>query len=129
MIGDFFHRTYRFLRGRAAGGPRALAPTGRREDSSRPADPCFVCENLEPRLLLSVYTVTNVNDVGAGSFRQALVDARTLRLSKEEVLDRVKVFNPDIMGFMMTTYMFRDTLEWIRFLKKNTVSILTKVEF
>jgi VCBS repeat-containing protein len=75
MIGDFFHRTYRFLRGRAAGGPRALAPTGRREDSSRPADPCFVCENLEPRLLLSVYTVTNVNDAGAGSFRQALVDA------------------------------------------------------
>jgi hypothetical protein len=75
MIGDFFHRTCQFLRRRAVGGPGALAPTGRREDSARPAGPSFVCENLEPRLLLSVYTVTNVNNAGAGSLRQALVDA------------------------------------------------------
>ena len=46
-----------------------------------------------------------------------LIDARTLNLSKEEVLKRLKDFRPDIMGFMMTTYMFVDTLEWIRFLK------------
>ncbi|MBU1134805.1 MAG: B12-binding domain-containing radical SAM protein [Candidatus Omnitrophica bacterium] len=46
-----------------------------------------------------------------------IVDARTLRLSKEDVLDRLKEFKPDILGFMMTTYMYRDTLEWIRFLK------------
>jgi len=46
-----------------------------------------------------------------------IVDARTLRLSKEEVLARLKEFSPDIIGFMMTTYMFRETLEWIRFLK------------
>lgn len=48
-----------------------------------------------------------------------IVDARTLNLSKEETLNMLKVFKPDIMGFMMTTYMFLDTLEWIRFLKSN----------
>ncbi len=48
-----------------------------------------------------------------------LVDARTLRLSREETLRILRLFRPDIIGFMMTTYMFRDTLEWIRFFKKN----------
>jgi len=48
-----------------------------------------------------------------------IVDARTLQLSKEDVLDRLRHWKPDIIGFMMTTYMFNETLEWIRFLKKN----------
>ncbi len=48
-----------------------------------------------------------------------LIDARTLNLSKADVLNRLKSFGPDIMGFMMTTYMFPDTLEWIRYLKKG----------
>ena len=48
-----------------------------------------------------------------------IIDARTLRLSKEDVLDRLKQFKPDILGFMMTTYMFRETLSWIEFLKKH----------
>jgi len=48
-----------------------------------------------------------------------IVDARTLNLIKEDVLARLKEFKPDIMGFMMTTYMFLDTLEWIRYLKKE----------
>lgn len=48
-----------------------------------------------------------------------LIDARTLRLTKEDVLDRLKAWKPDILGFMMTTYMFRETLEWAQFLKKN----------
>jgi anaerobic magnesium-protoporphyrin IX monomethyl ester cyclase len=48
-----------------------------------------------------------------------LIDARTLQLSKEEVCDRLREFKPDILGFMMTTYMFRETLEWIRFLKER----------
>lgn len=48
-----------------------------------------------------------------------LIDARTLRLSKEDVLDRLKAWKPDILGLMMTTYMFRETLEWVQFLKKN----------
>ena len=46
-----------------------------------------------------------------------IIDARTLRLTKIEVMDRLKSFKPDILGFMMTTYMYRDTLEWIRYLK------------
>lgn len=48
-----------------------------------------------------------------------LIDARTLRLSKEDVLDRLREFGPDMIGFMMTTYMFRETLEWIRYLKRH----------
>ncbi|MFH1776096.1 MAG: radical SAM protein [Candidatus Omnitrophota bacterium] len=48
-----------------------------------------------------------------------IIDARTLNLTKEEVLDRLKSFRPDIIGFMMTTYMFPDALEWIRYFKKK----------
>ncbi len=48
-----------------------------------------------------------------------IIDARTLCLSKENVLERLNEFKPDIMGFMMTTYMFPDTLEWIRYLKNR----------
>ncbi len=48
-----------------------------------------------------------------------LVDARTLQLTKEDVYDRLREFQPDLIGFMMTTYMFRETLEWIRFLKER----------
>jgi len=48
-----------------------------------------------------------------------IVDARTLNLSKQQTLERLKRFNPDILGFMMTTYMFPDTMDWIRFLKKH----------
>ena len=40
-----------------------------------------------------------------------IVDARTLRLSKEEALARLREFQPDIVGVMMTTYMYRETLE------------------
>ncbi|MDD5194266.1 MAG: radical SAM protein [Candidatus Omnitrophica bacterium] len=48
-----------------------------------------------------------------------IIDARTLRLTKKEVLERLKEFKPDCLGFMMTTYMFGDTLEWIRYLKEE----------
>jgi radical SAM superfamily enzyme YgiQ (UPF0313 family) len=53
----------------------------------------------------------------------ALIDARTLNLPKEEVLGRLKLFNPRILGFMMTTYMFPDTLKWIKYLKSNLGNI------
>ncbi|MEI8012564.1 MAG: radical SAM protein, partial [Candidatus Omnitrophota bacterium] len=46
-----------------------------------------------------------------------LVDARTLALSPKDVAVILADFKPDAMGFMMTTYMFQDTLEWIRYLK------------
>lgn len=48
-----------------------------------------------------------------------IIDARTLKLSKEETLAMLKIFKPDILGFMLTTYMFHDTLDWIRYLKKH----------
>ncbi len=48
-----------------------------------------------------------------------IVDARTLRLSMEETLERLEKFQPDVIGFMMTTYMFRETLSWIGFLKEH----------
>ena len=48
-----------------------------------------------------------------------IVDARTTRLSREETLEILRQFRPDIIGFMMTTYMFRETLEWARFLKEH----------
>lgn len=48
-----------------------------------------------------------------------IIDARTLNLTKEETLEILKEFRPDLIGFMMTTYMFPDTLEWIRVVKKH----------
>lgn len=48
-----------------------------------------------------------------------LVDARTLNLSKEQTLEILGDFQPDVLGFMMTTYMFRETLEWAEYLKKH----------
>jgi radical SAM superfamily enzyme YgiQ (UPF0313 family) len=48
-----------------------------------------------------------------------LIDARTLRLSQQETLEILCDFKPDILGFMMTTYMFPETLDWIRFMKRT----------
>ncbi|MBM3254106.1 MAG: hypothetical protein FJZ16_07630, partial [Candidatus Omnitrophica bacterium] len=48
-----------------------------------------------------------------------LVDARALGLSKEEALQRIRKFNPDILGFRSETYHFHDALEWVRFLKSE----------
>ncbi len=46
-----------------------------------------------------------------------LIDARTLQLSPDEVLATLQKWKPDVLGFMMTTYMFRETLDWIRYLR------------
>ncbi len=48
-----------------------------------------------------------------------IVDARTLQLKKADVVDRLRAFKPDIVGFLMTTYMFRETLEWAEYIKKE----------
>ncbi|MBW1988993.1 MAG: radical SAM protein [Deltaproteobacteria bacterium] len=42
------------------------------------------------------------------------IDARTLGLTVEETIRCLKAFSPDVVGFMMTTYMFRETLGWVR---------------
>lgn len=47
-----------------------------------------------------------------------IIDARTLRLTPQQVLQQLRRFKPDLLGFMMTTYMFRETLEWATFLKE-----------
>ena len=48
-----------------------------------------------------------------------IIDARTLRLTPDQVLRQLRRFRPDMIGFMMTTYMFRETLEWARYLKQQ----------
>ena len=48
-----------------------------------------------------------------------LIDARTLNLSKEETLNRLKIFKPEMLGFRAETYHFHDSLDWIRYLKSN----------
>lgn len=48
-----------------------------------------------------------------------IIDARTLKLSKDDVVDRLRQFKPDAVGFLMTTYMFRETLGWAEYIKKN----------
>lgn len=48
-----------------------------------------------------------------------IIDANALKLSKEETLRQIKRFKPDMLGFMLTTYMFRLTLDWIKFFKQQ----------
>ena len=48
-----------------------------------------------------------------------IIDARTMQLSKADVADRLKQWQPDMIGFMMTTYMFRETYGWAQYLKKE----------
>jgi len=46
-----------------------------------------------------------------------LIDARTLRLTMPEVAAALKKFRPDVLGAMMTTYMFPETLSWLKYLR------------
>ncbi|HNW91432.1 MAG TPA: radical SAM protein [bacterium] len=48
-----------------------------------------------------------------------LIDARTLGLTPDEVLRRVRQFQPDLLGYMMTSYMFRETLGWIETIRRG----------
>jgi radical SAM superfamily enzyme YgiQ (UPF0313 family) len=56
-----------------------------------------------------------------------IIDARTLRLTPEQVIARLRQTKPDIVGFMMTTYMFRETLDWIRRIREALPGIKTVV--
>lgn len=50
-----------------------------------------------------------------------IIDANAkLRLTKKEVTDKIIDFGAQIVGFMLTAYMFQQTLEWIRFIKQET---------
>lgn len=46
-----------------------------------------------------------------------IIDARTLRLTMKQVASILKKYKPDIIGGMMTTYMFPETLSWLKYLK------------
>lgn len=48
-----------------------------------------------------------------------IVDAKALNLSKEEALNKLLSFRPDIVGFRAETYYFYEALDWIRYLKAN----------
>lgn len=50
-----------------------------------------------------------------------IIDANALELSKKETLLRVNEFGAEVLGFdIHSVYNFFDTLEWIRYIKKNT---------
>jgi len=46
-----------------------------------------------------------------------LIDANVLRLSKEDVAQRLKKFRPDFIGFRADTYWFHRVREWASYLK------------
>jgi len=68
---------------------------------------------LFPPLSLA-WVASIIRDSGHDSI---IIDARTLRLTPDDVGKRLVKYKPDIIGFMMTTYMFPETLEWIKYLK------------
>ncbi len=46
-----------------------------------------------------------------------LIDVSALGLAKEDVIADLKSFNPDFLGFTMSTFQFQHTLSWIRYIK------------
>ena len=46
------------------------------------------------------------------------VDANALGLSQAETAEKVKAFRPDLLAFTITTYLFYQTLEWVRGLRE-----------
>lgn len=48
-----------------------------------------------------------------------IIDAVALKLSLPQVIEEIKQFNPDILGFTITTYLFHQTLSWVRRIKEE----------
>ncbi|MBU1864563.1 MAG: B12-binding domain-containing radical SAM protein [Candidatus Omnitrophica bacterium] len=48
-----------------------------------------------------------------------IIDASALQLTKKQVAERLKEFQPDFLGFTSTTVDFHCTLSWIRYLKEQ----------
>lgn len=50
-----------------------------------------------------------------------IIDANVKpRLTKEEVTNKIVDFGAQMVGFLLTAYMFYQTLEWIKFIKQHT---------
>jgi len=61
----------------------------------------------------------------AGILEQASVEVQIIdliaeRLNFAQALERVKLFNPDLLGFTLNTYSFHPILSWIDLFKKET---------
>lgn len=48
-----------------------------------------------------------------------LIDCKAEGLSKEETVNKLKEFNPDLIGFMLTIFMGGETLKWIKYVKER----------
>jgi len=48
-----------------------------------------------------------------------IIDAMNLGLSQRQTVDILKDFNPDVLGFTITTYAYQETLSWIKYIKKE----------
>lgn len=71
---------------------------------------------LSPPIILA-YVASIIEKAGHNVI---LIDAHSLRLTKEDVLNRIKIFKPDLLAFRVETYNFHTTLEWIEYLKLST---------
>ncbi|MCX7716683.1 MAG: cobalamin B12-binding domain-containing protein, partial [Endomicrobia bacterium] len=71
---------------------------------------------LSPPIILA-YVASVMEQTG---HNVVIIDAHALRLTKEEVLLRIKNFNPDLLAFRVETYNFPETLRWIQYLKVST---------
>ena len=48
------------------------------------------------------------------------IDANALQLSIPETIQRIKEFQPDLVGYTITTYLFYQTLSWVRAIREAT---------
>lgn len=48
------------------------------------------------------------------------IDSNALNLSKEQTIGRIKAFGPDLVAYTITTYLFHQTLDWIRDIRRAT---------
>lgn len=49
-----------------------------------------------------------------------IIDSNVEGLSKKETVSRIKEFNPNLVGFMLTIFMGGETLKWARYVKEKT---------
>ncbi len=68
---------------------------------------------------LSLAYVAGIADA-IGTHEIQFIDGNALKLSPQEIIERLDSFSADIVFMTITTYMFHENLSWIRHIKKNT---------